>query len=144
MKITLSICLLWICLLSAQAEEGEDVRSLVQYFGVTEVRKVIALHYETMDQSVEPKEIVLLDKKGDTGKVIELLGALSSKGSTFKSWPPDIPTTQVIILHDDHKYCTMAIDNGRLRRPDGGGYGRGDHEQVKSLVDILSKIRPDK
>ena len=110
---------------------------MAEYYGIREIHKVIAIHYETMDQKDEPEKIVLFDKEEDTKKVAEILQALSSKGSITKFWPPNIPTMQVIILHDEQKYCILRIDTSRLQRPDGGGYGLEDFKEVKDLVEIL-------
>jgi hypothetical protein len=140
MKHILCISLMAFCVLPAFAkEEKEEPKSMAKHYGIKEIHKVIAVHYETMDQKKEPKEIVLLDKKEATKKIAEILQGLSSKGSIYKSWPLNIPTIQVVILHDEQKYSILRIDNSRLQRPGGGGYGLEDIKEVQKLVEILKK-----
>ena len=140
MKTIFYLGLLVACGLPIRAaEEAKDARSMAEYYGVKEIEKIFVVHWESMDQRVEPVRIELLDREEDTAKVADLLRGLSSRGNIFKSWPPDIPVIHLNILHDDGRYCTLRIFNGRLQRPDGGGYGMKDFKLVKDLLAVLDQ-----
>ena len=139
MKRILCISLMVFCVLQANAKEKEEPKSIAIHYGIKKIHKVIAIHYETMYQKKEPKEIVLFDKEEDTKKIAGLLHTLSSEGSIHKEWPLRIPTVQVIVLHYKQKYCILRIDNSRLQRPDGGGYGLEDFNEAKKLAEMLKK-----
>ena len=58
MKKIICICLLAFCILQAYAKEKEDPKSMAEHYGIKDIHKGIAMHYETMDQKKQPKEIV--------------------------------------------------------------------------------------
>ena len=65
MKHILCISLIAFCVLQANANDREEPKSMAEHYGIKEIHKVIAIHYETMDQRKEPNEIVLFEKGND-------------------------------------------------------------------------------